>query len=172
LSCTVPLFWYHGRFGRHGWGDMLATEWVPNCRTLTDLLRERPGDAPLNLAPLFTNVTRMHTAGFRHGTLLPRNILINGSPAHPSFIFLDIPRFHRFPRDIRGTRMARYDLLYLCDAIRPYTPAEAINPWLEAYGMTPREKSAFLSALQGFQNTSRMRRVIGAEFNLRSLLRV
>ena len=68
--------------------------------------------------------------------------------------------------------MARFDLLYLCDALRPYVPAAALPAWLTAYGMAAGEQQAFLHVLDRFRNTSRMRRLIGAEFNLRALLRV
>lgn len=171
VAGSPPLFWAHGHFGRHGWGDLLATRWLPDSRSLADLLTADPETAGrLDLAPLWATVGRLHDAGLRHGTLFVRNILIHGDAGTPEIALIDMPRFHRFPYSIRGTRMARYDLLYLGHSLLRLLPGGDLPRWLAAYGMAEREQAQFQADLQRFRNTSRLRRVIGAEFNLRALL--
>lgn len=170
IPCSHPLFWCHGRFGAHGWGEMLATRWVPESRPLADVLASHAcaGGGP-DLAPLFAFVARMHDAGIRHGTLLSRNVMLRTDAPKPAFVFIDMPRFHRFPHCIRNTRMARYDLLYLCDSLAAHFSADAVPIWLTAYGMPAGEQTDFLAKLKTFRNTSTLRRIVGAEFNLRYL---
>jgi len=169
--CTPPLFWSHGHFGSHGWGELLAMRWLPDCRPLADVLASDPGAAgQLDLAPLWATVGRLHDAGLHHGTLLARNILVRGEGDALEFILLDLPRFHRFPYGIRGTRMARYDLMFLANTLLRALPADALPPWLAAYGMSDDQQAQFMAHLRRFRNSSRLRRVVGLEFNLRALL--
>lgn len=171
IPCSQPLFWSQGRFGAHGWGDLLVTKWVDDSRPLADILASgAPGAAALDLTPIFACVARLHAAGIRHGTLLARNILVQSAAWRPAFVFIDMPRFHRFPHSIRSTRMALYDLLYLCDSLARHCLSSAVPAWLTAYEMPAEEQPAFLAALRRFRNTSRLRRLIGAEFNLRHIL--
>jgi hypothetical protein len=170
ITCAAPLFWAHGRFSRRGWGEMLVTKWVPDSRPLTELVGRGPDGAMRpDISPVFSSVAMMHGAGLRHGTLLARNILVQGDPASPRFFFIDMPRSHMFPRSIRGTRMALYDLLYFCDSLAPHFGRDDVKRWLTSYGMPETQHSGFLAALEGFRNTSRLRRLIGAEFNIRNL---
>ena len=117
--CTRPLFWGYGNFGRHGRGELLATEWQGDCRPLDEVLAADPEPAgKLDLAPLWAAVGRLHDAGLYHGTLLARNILVRGGADAREFVLLDMPRCHLFPYEIRGTRMARYDLLFMANTLR------------------------------------------------------
>jgi len=169
--CTRPLFWGYGDFGSHGRGELLATEWQGGCRPLDELLAADP-DArrTLDLTPLWATVGRLHDAGLYHGTFLARNILVRGGADAPQFILLDMPRCHVFPHGIRGTRMARYDLLFMANTLRRYLPADAVPRWLTAYGMSADQQSRFAADLRGFRNSGTLRRAIGAEFNLRAWL--
>jgi hypothetical protein len=115
-------------------------------------------------------MARMHTVGLHHGMLRTRNILVKDYPESPVFVFIDMPRFHRFPRDIRGTRMARYDLLFLCRGLLPYFPEDTVLSWLSAYGIPESEKMDFLVWLKRFRSTAFFRRVLGAEFNVRNAI--
>ena len=169
--CTRPLFWGYGNFGSHGRGELLATEWQGDCRPLDELLAADP-DArrTLDLAPLWATVGRLHDAGLYHGTFLARNILVRGGAYAPQFILLDMPRCHIFPHGIRGTRMARYDLLFMANTLRRSLPADDVPRWLTAYGMSADQQSRFAADLRGFRNSGLLRRAIGAEFNLRAWL--
>jgi hypothetical protein len=110
----------------------------------------------------------MHGAGLLHGTLTTKNILLKGYPESPAFVFIDMPRFHRFPLDIRGTRMARYDLMCLCERLFRYFPEDKVSSWLSAYGIPESEKGDFLIRLKRFRLTGFLRRSFGTEFNVRS----
>jgi len=168
IPCSVPLFWGHGHFGWYGWGEVLVTEWVANSQPLRDLLATRSEVSRfLDLSPLFTDMARMHRVGLHHGMLRARNILVKNYPEKPVFVFIDMPRSHHFLRDIRGTRMARYDLLSLCQGLLPYFPDDQVLLWLSAYGIPESEKMDRLARLKRFRSTAFLRRVLGAEFNVR-----
>jgi hypothetical protein len=168
IPCSIPLFWSHGHFGLYGWGEILVTEEVVKSQSLKDLLvtRFKVGRS-LDLSPLFADLARMHTVGLHHGMLRTRNILVKDCPENPVFVFIDMPRFHRFPWDIRGTRMARYDLMSLCQGLLPHFPEDTVLLWLSAYGIPESEKMDLLVQLKRFRSTSFLRRVFGAEFNIR-----
>ena len=169
--CTPPLFWGHGRFGRYGWGELLATRWLPDSHPLEDVLIADPeAGRKLDLAQLWSTVGRLHDAGLHHGTLLARNILIRGDADASEFFLLDLPRFHRFAYGIRGTRMARYDLMFLANTLLRTLPPDNLQSWLAAYGMNADEQAEFRASLARFRNSSRLRRAVGMEFNLRALL--
>jgi hypothetical protein len=121
----------------------------------------------LDLAPLWSTVWRLHDAGLRRGTLLARNILIRGEPDALEFLLLDLPRFHLFPYGIRGTRMARHDLVHT--VLRALLPND-LPRWLAAYGINDDEQAEFRANLRRFRNSSRLRRAVGVEFNVRALL--
>jgi hypothetical protein len=99
--------------------------------------------------------------------LRTRNILVKNYPESAVFVFIDMPRFHRFPRDIRGTRMARYDLMSLCQGLLPYFSEDMVLLGLSAYGIRESEKMELLVQLKRFRSTAFLRRVFGAEFNVR-----
>jgi hypothetical protein len=71
--------------------------------------------------PLFDALRRKHEWGGHHGALWPKNILLT-RPAGGScqFHVIDLARAVRFPGSIRGTPMARFDLLSL-----PYSLVQA-----------------------------------------------
>ena len=169
--CTPPLFWGHGHFGRHGWGELLAMRWLPGCRPLDEVLAADPEAArKLDLTPLFSEVGRLHDAGVHHGTLLARNVLVRGEGDVREFVLLDLPRFHRFPHGLRGTRMARYDLMFMATTLLRALPASELPHWLAAYGMSDDQAARFVADLRRFRNSSRLRRAVGLEFNMRALL--
>lgn len=171
IPCSVPLFWCNGHFGLYGWGEILATEWVAQSQSLRDLLVTRSEvNRFLDLSPLFADMARMHRVGLHHGMLRTRNILVKNYPERPVFVFIDMPRFHHFRRDIRGTRMARYDLMSLCQGLIPFFPEYQVLLWLSAYGIPKSEKLDLLIRLKQFRSTKFLRRVWGAEFNVRNAM--
>jgi hypothetical protein len=112
-------------------------------------------------------MARMHAAGLHHGTLKPRNILVRDYPERPVFVLIDMPRFHRFPWDIRGTRMAHYDLISLCHGLLRFFPDDAVPSWLSAYGIPDSERIELSVRIKQFRSTPFLRRFFGAEFNVR-----
>lgn len=169
--CVRPLFWGYGKSGGRDRGELLATEWMADCRPLDALLAADPeARRTLDLAPLWAMAGRLHDAGIYHGSFLARNILVRHGDDAPEFVLLDLPRWHRFPHGIRGTRMARYDLLFMAHTLRRSLATHDLQRWLAAYGMNADQQERFAASLKGFHNSGRLRRVIGAEFNLRAWL--
>ena len=171
IPCSVPLFWGHGQFGMYGWGEILVTEWVAQSQPLRSLLvTQSDAGRFLDVSPLFEDRAWMHSIGLNHGMLKTRNILVKNYPEKPVFVFIDMPRSHHFQRDIRGTRMARFDLMSLCQGLLPYFQEDQVMLWLSAYGIPESEKIGFLDQLKRFRSTRFLRRVLGAEFNVRIVM--
>ncbi len=171
LPCSVPIFWCHGNFGPYGWGEILVTELVAQSQPLRNLLGTRPDvNRHLDLSPLFVDMAMMHTTGMHHGILRTKNILVKNYPERPDFLFIDLPRFHRFPRDIRGKRMARHDLMSLCEGLLPYFPEDTVRLWLSAYGIPESEKMDLLVRFKRFRSTASLRKVLAWEFDMRDAM--
>lgn len=169
IPCSVPVFWGRGNFGPYGWAEMLVTEWVSQSQPLKGLLAARPDIAgSLDMSPLFADVARMHGAGMHHGILRTKNILLQDFPESPRLVVIDLPRSHCFPKDIRGTRMARYDLACLCEGLLPYFPDDAPHAWLAAYGMPESKKMDLLIQVKQFRSTGFLRNVAATEFAVRN----
>lgn len=171
IPCSAPVFWSRGHFGPYGWAEMLVTEWVPRSQPLKGLLAARPEIArSLDVSPLFADMARMHSAGMHHGILRTKNILLKEYPESPLLLVIDLPRSHHFPRDIRGTRMARYDLMCLCEGLLPYFSDDAVGSWLEAYGIPESEKTDMLFQVRRFRSTGFLRNVAATEFSIRNVM--
>jgi hypothetical protein len=171
IPCSVPLFWCRDHFGPWGWAEVLVTEWVARSQSLHRLLvTQSEARKVLDVSPLFADMARMHSGGLHHGALSTKNILVKGYPESPIFLFIDMPRCHRFPRDIRGTRMARFDLMCLCERLFPFFQEDKVLSWLSAYGIPESKKIDLLVQLKRFRSTKFLRRFFGAEFNVRSTL--
>lgn len=167
VPCSVPLCWCRGHFGPFGWGEMLVTEWIGENQPLRRLLSsKRHVHKSLDLSPLFVHLGIMHAGGVHHGMLRTRNILVKTTPK-PAFVVVDLARSHRFPSDIRGTRMAHYDLLSLCEGLLPHFPDADVYSWLSAYGMSESEKMNFMVAAKKFQSTPFLRKALAWEFDIR-----
>jgi hypothetical protein len=122
------------------------------------------------MSPLFADIAKMHAAGLHHGFLRTKNVLVENYPERPVFVLIDMPRFHRFPRDIRGKRMARYDLMSLCEGLLPYFPEGTVESWLSAYGIPESEKTDLLVRLMQFRSTPFLRKALAWEFDVRSTI--
>jgi tRNA A-37 threonylcarbamoyl transferase component Bud32 len=171
IPCSVPMFWCHGYFGPYGWGEILVTEWVAQSQPLKDLLATKyEVSSPLDLSSLFANMAMMHAAGVHHGILRTKNILVKNYPEHPDFLFIDLPRFHRFPQDIRGKRMARHDLMSLCEGLFPHFSEDMVRLWLSAYGIPESERADLLIQLKRFHSTATLRKLAAWEFDVRDAL--
>lgn len=171
ISCSIPLFWCHDCFGPYGWGEMLVTELVAQSQPLRNLLAtgSEVGKS-LDLSPLFADMAVMHAAGLHHGMLRTRNVLVKNYPEQPTFAIIDLARCHLFPQDIRGKRMARYDLMSLCEGLLPHFPENSAYLWLSAYGIPEPEKMDLVGRLKQFQSTSFLRKVLAWEFDVRNAM--
>lgn len=167
IPTTPPLFWACGRDTAFGRYELIATRLLPDAQPLRALL-DRPGETCPDLAPLFRDVARMHAAGLFHGALIPRNVLAAGQP--PRFAIMDVPRSARFNRDVRGTRMARFDLLDLCHELLLHGAPDGRRGWLAAYGLPEAAIDRLLRAAAGYRSSRHLRNRLRFEFQVRSLL--
>ncbi len=108
----------------------LITEEVPDAVNLTSLaLEDRAGAAPLSagrrrelLAALAGQVADMHAAGFLHGNLFWRNILIRFAPGGgPEFFFLDPQPPRGWEVWMRARRGELRELAQLAVSAEPFT---------------------------------------------------
>lgn len=167
LPTTPPLFWAVGQHPAYGRFELLATRLIPGTRPLREILRDGPAACP-DLDPLFQAVARLHAAGLYHGALIPRNILAYGDPVR--FAIMDVPRHAFFPRDIRGSRMARFDLLDLCQELLIYGAPDRRARWLAAYGLTPEASGILLKRAATYRSSRGLRNWLRLEFQVRSRL--
>lgn len=168
VPCSLPLCWCRGHFGLFGWGEMLVTEWIGENQPLSHLLSSTPDvHKSLDLSSLFADLAIMHAGGLHHGMLRTKNILVKNYPESPTFVVVDLARSHRFPSDVRGKRMARYDLLSLCEGLLPYFPDNTAQSWLSAYGMPESEKMNFIPLAKKFRFTAFLRKALAWEFDVR-----
>jgi hypothetical protein len=58
-------------------------------------------------------------------------------------------------------------LMCLCETLLPYFPEDKVLSWLSAYGIPESEKIDLLVLLKRFRSTPFLRKVFGAEFNVR-----
>ena len=171
IPCSVPVFWCHGHFGPYGWSEILVTETVAQSQPLKNLLvTQAEVSRRLDLSPLFADMAKMHAMGLYHGMLRTKNLLVKNGPQGPVFVFIDFSRFRRFPWDIRGKRMARYDLMSLCEGLLPHFPEDTVQLWLSAYGIPESERTDLLVRLKRFRSTAFLRKVMAAECDVRNVM--
>jgi hypothetical protein len=60
--------------------------------------------------------------------------------------------------------------MFLANTLLRTLPPDDLRRWLEAYGMNDDEQVEFRASLRRFRNSSRLRRAVGVEFNVRALL--
>jgi len=139
--CTPPLFWSHGHFGSHGWGELLAMRWLPDCRR-SPIPGERSGAAgQLDLArsgrPSVACTTRASTTApcWPATSSCERRRAPGVHPAGPAAVpslSLRDPRHAHGPLrpDVPGNTLLRA------------LPADALPPWLAAYGMSDDQQAS------------------------------
>lgn len=120
-----PVAYGARRIGHFVSACFLITEQVPDALNLTSFAqgvqtRGEPRAAGLLLEALAGAVAHMHEAGFEHGQLFWRNILVRPSGIAPEFFFLD-PQPQPVRRMARGDRWWRRELASLLVSATPFT---------------------------------------------------
>lgn len=152
LPCTEPLGWCCGRSAEHGRHELLATREIAGAVSLRRLAEDDPASAArLDLAALFRDTARLHRSGVFHGTLWASNILIVPGEGPASHHFSDPPRSVLYRGDIRGTAMARGDLLDLCHSVGQVLPLPPERLPLDAYGLEPAQRERLLARLRRYR---------------------
>ena len=169
IPCSRPVGWGYGSDRESGRFETLVTVEEPDVIGLKDHLRSGTSDGSW-IEPVAELVRRAHEAGFYHGALAPRNILVRFGQQGSSCFFIDTPKSLVFRRPVTGTRMAIHDLLvFLCEVnnVAGDTP---VGRFLVLYGMGPSDIPRMVSRVKRYRAGRNTRNRMRAEFLLRRLV--
>lgn len=154
ISAVRPVAHGARRCGRFVVACFLITEEVPGARNLTayarDLsdgrIRATAAQRRAMVVALARQIAEIHLAGFEHGQLFWRNILVRAAPAGSAeYFFLDArPRRGR-RRLGRASNWWMEELAHLTASARPFTTRMERMRFLAAYygarGLTPQRRT-------------------------------
>lgn len=130
IPAVRPVAYGSRRIGRFLQSCFLITEEVPDARNLTSFARD-VADGLVEISDsqrvafsrvLSDQVARMHAAGFVHGKLFWRNILVRiHSDGEPEFFFLDARPPTRMKRLGSAAACRRQELAHLAASAIPFT---------------------------------------------------
>jgi hypothetical protein len=113
----------------------------------------------------------MHEHGIYWGAPDLGNVLVSRRRGWSDQVFIiDLEKSVRFPRDIRGTRMAYFDLVNLVQSTRLKASGARVRSCLERYGLTANETPRVLAAANAYQSTKFRRYRRRAEFLARGVV--
>jgi hypothetical protein len=147
LPAVRPVAYGSRRVGHFVAACFLITEEVPGTRNLTTFARDViTGREPLGFAArallvrrLARQVAELHAAGFAHGQLFWRNVLVRTQPSgEPEFFFLDIRPRRGGRRLTRGGRWWVQELGHMAASARPFTSRSERMRFLVEYHGTRR----------------------------------
>jgi hypothetical protein len=172
LDCCDPLLWGTGRSREHGLFEVLATREIASAVTLQQhapsLTPEERADV---LARVFEQLARMHQAGVYHGAPYLSNVLMSSDRVSSSDIaMVDLEKSVRYARDIRGSRMASFDLVNLVNAIRVRLGGDYARAGLVHYGLDDAASERVFAAAAAYRSSKFQRYRRRAEFLARGVL--
>jgi len=173
IPCTEPLLWGMGRSSRYGRIDVLATREIPGARSMRDGFRRQGMQISQGLLmELARHGRRMHGCGVYHGAFSWKNVLVTGPSGEGSQIHIaDMARSFRFPGDIAGSRMARFDILHFCYHVARLMGRDTCLRFLLEYGFDARTAEEVLAVLPGYDPERRLPRELRRlEFQIQSTL--
>ena len=172
IPCTKPLYWSYGKCPGFGRCEMLVSQEIKKSTNFKDYSLALKHEKSLpELNNLYLLIRKMHAAGFYHGALWPRNILVTDKGENEKDFFIaDTPASMIFSKDIFGTRMAWNDLLVISTALRNKFGAEFCAPFIEKYGLSPKHIQKFIFALNKYYPSKHTRNRMRAEFSSRELV--
>ena len=148
IECCEPMFWATGRSKAHGLFEVVATREIPDAVTLADELPRLDPDARVEvLGRLFESLARMHRAGVWHGAFFLTNVLLGSDRSVPRII--DLEKSVCFASDIRGSRMADYDLLCAVTSTFQVVGGGYARRALERYGLDEAGMARVFAAVEG-----------------------
>jgi hypothetical protein len=167
IPCTQPVGWACGRDAASGRFESIVTFEEPDAVGLKDWLRSGESDERW-IEPVARLLRRAHDAGFYHGALVPRNVLLRSDHGRAlRALLLDTPRSIVFPRSIVGTRMARHDLMTLLGEACRVAGDAPLAPFLAAYGEAAAAIPGLVRASSRYRPTRNTRNRMRAEFLIR-----
>jgi hypothetical protein len=171
IPCSRPVCWACGSDEASGRFESLVTFEETDTVGLKAYLRSGRADERW-IGPAARLVRRAHDAGFYHGALAPRNILLRTGESRPtSCLLIDTPKSIVFPGSIAGTRMARHDLMTMLGEVRGVVGEGPAARFLEDYGAPASAIAPLVAAIGRYRPTRNTRNRMRAEFLIRRLLR-
>lgn len=172
VDCCEPLFWGIGRCPEHGRFEFLGTREIPGAVTLQETMpRLAPRERAEVLEQLYEKVARMHHRGVYWGAPFLGNVLVSPRDGWSGRVMIvDLEKSVRFPGDIRGSRMALFDLINLVTTTRRYAGQVKVRQALVRYGLAVDEIRRVLAAADAFRSTKFQRYRRRAEFLARGVL--
>ena len=167
VPCSRPVCWACGDDAADGRFESLVTFEEPDTVGLKAWLRSGAADDRW-IEPVAALVRQGHEAGFYHGALAPRNILLrpaNGAGA--ACLFIDTPKSIVFPRSIVGTRMARHDLMTMLGEVCRVAGDASLAPFLSSYGEPDAAIPALVERIRRYRPNRNTRSRMRAEFLIR-----
>jgi len=172
IDCCEAMFWGIGHSPEHGRFEVLATREIPGAVTLEEIARSlAPRERAELVARLFEQLARMHRRGVYHGAPYLANVLVTlGEGSSRRFFILDLEKSICFSRDIRGSRMASFDLLNIVNSTRRYVGKIGVRAALAQYGLEAAEIQRVLDAVTAYRSSKFQRYRRRAEFLARGVL--
>lgn len=135
IRCSFPLFWTYGSAPDHGRYEILCMREIPGAIPFDEMVLSGRADE-IDCVALSKMIQQMHRAGFFHGSLAPRNLLVgSGDDGVSRLHIIDTPRALVFPGDITGTKMAWLDLKQILFLMKRHMGVEACRSLLNGYGL-------------------------------------
>ena len=170
IPCSVPLFWSFGHHPDHGRWELLCMREIQAAESLPELVA-RGRQSEIDFAGLFALLRRMHRAGFHHGRMEPRDVLV--APAREGgtcLHIIDTPHAMSFGADITSTAMARVDIREIALWARERLGADACRALLLHYGLGEAGAAAALTDLDRPSTPRLIRHLRRFVFGVRSRL--
>lgn len=147
VDCCEPIFWATGHSPEHGLFEVVATREIPDAVPLSEQLPQLdPAARAETLGRLFESLARMHRTGVWHGAFFLTNILLGSDRSVPRII--DLEKSVVFASDIRGTRMADYDLLCAVSSTFAVVGGGYARRALERYGLDETGMARVFAAVE------------------------
>lgn len=147
IPCSVPLFWSFGHHPDHGRWELLCMREIPSAESLPELVA-RGRQHEIDFAGLFALMRRMHRAGFHHGRMEPRDVLVApAADGRARLHIIDTPHAMNFGADISSTAMARVDVREISLWARDLLGDEGCRSLLLNYGLNKAGAAAALNDL-------------------------
>ena len=147
IPCSVPLFWSFGCHPDHGRWELLCMREIQAAESLPEMVA-RGRKHEIDFAGLFALVRRMHRAGFHHGRMEPRDVLVAlAADGNARLHIIDTPHAMHFGSDISSTAMARVDVREISLWARDLLGEEGCRALLRHYGLCEAGAAAALSDL-------------------------
>ncbi len=144
IPCSEPLFWSFGWHPAHGRHEILCMREIPGAESLREVV-DRGRQHEIDFTELYALLRKMHRAGFYHGRMEPRDIMIGAAAAGERRLHvIDTPQSMVFGADIASTAMARVDVREISLWANKLLGADACRALLMRYGMDEAAAAATL----------------------------